>query len=53
MRANGRLHKTILGYLKALKDEGCFSYNGEYPKKMEVKLRSIHKQLDEMIERDK
>ena len=49
MKSNGRLHKTILGYLKAIKDEGCFSYNGDCPKKMEVKLRSIHKQLDKII----
>jgi len=35
-----------------LEDEGCFSYNGEYPKKMEVKLRSIHRQLDRIIKKE-
>ncbi len=49
MKFNGRLHRTMQLYLNESIKAGCISINGEYPKNVEVKLRSIHRQLDKMI----
>ena len=52
MRASHRLHTSLKGYFDDLKKEGCFSYNGEYPKSVERRLRSIHKQLNKIMEKE-
>ena len=52
MRASHRLHTSLKGYFDDLKKEGCFSYNGEYPKSVERRLRSIHKQLNKIIKKE-
>jgi len=53
MKFNGRLHNTMKAYFNEVLKEGALSYNGEYPKGVETKLRSIHKQLDKMITKEK
>ena len=53
MRASHRLHKTLKAYFKVMEEERCFSCNGEYSKKVETKLRSIHKQLERLIDKEK
>ena len=52
MKASNRLHKTMNGYFSELSKVGCFSYNGHYPKSVEAKLRSIHRQLESIIKKE-
>ena len=49
MRFNGKLHQSLKSYMTIVSEEGSLSYNGEYPKSVEKRLRLIHKQLDKMI----
>ncbi len=48
MKANVRLHKTIESYAALIKEDGCFSYNGEYSAEVEKKVKSIIKQCAAM-----
>jgi hypothetical protein len=53
MKADIRLHKTINSYVELVREEGCFSFNGEYSLEVEKKIRSIIKQCIALEERDK